>query len=531
MGGVPFKSTGCNTCRRRKVKCDETKPECLRCVKNGHVCTGYERNRVFIHKSSDTMEDNPQKPIQRSKAVAYNSGARRPTQLEPEIPRLNVNTEVRSQLLQSFIDWYSPPSQYLAGDSKRHILEILPDLSRGSQLLDKAITSLSSAFLAKQNKDDHLLQYSTRLYGNAIRMLHGQINSGNILGMDVLYTTVIFQIYELINCSPPGFMAWIAHVQGSNAVIGQCAERKDESIAEQLFHRQLKYVTLCDAIGKRKAPAFLSSPAWQTGSSQGTGKSEPIDELIDKLAECTVLMERVDHYVQCNGHGIIHNRQTGEQLLSSCLSLERRLHETCISMQRKLGGPSTLPPNTPILQGFRSSLFTDIFSDHLQFPSLTCAEAHQTYWTTLVLLYPLIDQLLGILGQPGDAYTLAKSYSPSSDQTDCGTTPDSESAADFTALTEHYADEVCRTVLYCIQPEMKTMGAQMMLAPLSQAAQFYNVQEIIPKHQWCQSVFMASSHLGLGIGPLLKDMVWPKYRISQRQKSSSSGVESPETGS
>ena len=39
-------------------------------------------------------------------------------------------------------------------------------------------------------------------------------------------------------------MAWIAHVQGSNAVIGQCAERKDESIAEKLFHRQLKYVTV-----------------------------------------------------------------------------------------------------------------------------------------------------------------------------------------------------------------------------------------------------------------------------------------------
>lgn len=239
-------------------------------------------------------------------------------------------------------------------------------------------------------------------------------------------------------------------------------------------------------------------------------------------------MERVDHYVQSNGHGIIQNRQTGEQLLSACLSLEGKLHDTCISMQRKLGGPSTLPPNVAFLQGFRGSLLTDIFSGHLQFPSLPCAEAHQTYWTTLVLLYPLIDQLLSILGQPGDAYTLAKSYSPVSDQTDTETTPGSETAADFTALTEHYADEVCRTVLYCIQPEMKTMGAQLMLAPLSQAAQFYNVQEIIPKHQWCQSVFMALSDLGLGIGPLLKDMVWPKYRISQSQMSSSPGGESPE---
>lgn len=34
--------TGCGTCRRRKKKCDETKPVCLNCEKNNVVCAGYE---------------------------------------------------------------------------------------------------------------------------------------------------------------------------------------------------------------------------------------------------------------------------------------------------------------------------------------------------------------------------------------------------------------------------------------------------------------------------------------------------------
>lgn len=34
--------TGCGTCRRRKKKCDETKPNCLNCEKNNVVCDGYE---------------------------------------------------------------------------------------------------------------------------------------------------------------------------------------------------------------------------------------------------------------------------------------------------------------------------------------------------------------------------------------------------------------------------------------------------------------------------------------------------------
>ncbi|KXT04110.1 hypothetical protein AC578_4961 [Pseudocercospora eumusae] len=34
--------TGCGTCRRRKKKCDETKPVCQNCEKNNVVCDGYE---------------------------------------------------------------------------------------------------------------------------------------------------------------------------------------------------------------------------------------------------------------------------------------------------------------------------------------------------------------------------------------------------------------------------------------------------------------------------------------------------------
>lgn len=195
-------------------------------------------------------------------------------------------------------------------------------------------------------------------------------------------------------------------------------------------------------------------------------------------------MEQVDYYVQCNGQASIRNRHTGEQLLSSCLALEGKLHETCTAMQKKLGRPSILAFNASFLQGFRGSLSTDIFSHHLQFPSLSCAEAHHNYWATLVLLYPLIDHLLGILGQPENTYTLATSCSTApGEQTDTETTPGSRRTTDITALAEHYADEVSLSVLYCIQPNFKTLGAQMMLTPLSQSAQFYNVQEIIQQHQ------------------------------------------------
>ncbi|KNG87940.1 hypothetical protein ANOM_004345 [Aspergillus nomiae NRRL 13137] len=515
MGGIPFQSTGCNTCRRRKVKCDEAKPECFRCVKNGHFCAGYGRPRVFIHKSSNAMKDGAQKFTRRPKALLDGPRTHQVDQAGPGIPQLNTNVEVRSQLFQSFIDRYLPQSQYICDRTGKNILQTLPDLSGSSLLLDKAVVALSTAFLAKQNQDRHLLQSSTEIYGDAIRMLHGKISSGRTLGNDILYTTIIFQIYELINCSPPGFGAWIAHVQGSSAIINHCSGPGDETAASRLFRRQLKFVTLCDAIGKRKAPDLYNP--WQDSSLQDTDSPEPIDELIDRLADCSVLMEQVDSLLLegAEGHDQIQN--TGRELLFSCFSLEETLHRICCMTQKELGKPSVSPAHMTCRKDFRSSLFTELLPVPFHFPSLTCAEAHLIYWTALVLLYPLIDQLLEVLELSADHVSLANCYSTFGEDANSRVTPNSEITADFTTLAEHYADQVCRSVIYCLQPDLKTLGAQLLLAPLSQSAQFYSVHEFAEKYRWCQGVFVLLPQLGLGIGYFLKDMVWPKYRFSQRR--------------
>ncbi|EHK41151.1 hypothetical protein TRIATDRAFT_249561 [Trichoderma atroviride IMI 206040] len=48
MVGVPGKYKGCETCRRRRVKCSNERPFCQNCISSGRTCEGYERERVFI---------------------------------------------------------------------------------------------------------------------------------------------------------------------------------------------------------------------------------------------------------------------------------------------------------------------------------------------------------------------------------------------------------------------------------------------------------------------------------------------------
>jgi len=41
--------TGCATCRKRRVKCDEAKPTCARCKAANFICTGYEPQRHAVN--------------------------------------------------------------------------------------------------------------------------------------------------------------------------------------------------------------------------------------------------------------------------------------------------------------------------------------------------------------------------------------------------------------------------------------------------------------------------------------------------
>src|SRR3954470_12179261 len=57
----PKVRTGCVTCKVRRVKCDESKPFCLKCTKSGRRCDGYVplKTWVFEVKTRDESSTSP----------------------------------------------------------------------------------------------------------------------------------------------------------------------------------------------------------------------------------------------------------------------------------------------------------------------------------------------------------------------------------------------------------------------------------------------------------------------------------------
>jgi hypothetical protein len=122
-----------------------------------------------------------------------------PVKVDPDIPRFNVNIQVRTQVVANFIDMYAPSALVwdAKSESSMHLQDTFPIFIGRSPVLDKAVTALSSAFLAKRNQDHRLLSYSTRLYGESLQIVHQRIQTGRNCSQDFLFATVIFQLYEV----------------------------------------------------------------------------------------------------------------------------------------------------------------------------------------------------------------------------------------------------------------------------------------------------------------------------------------------
>ncbi|KAI0977255.1 hypothetical protein F4678DRAFT_7690 [Xylaria arbuscula] len=86
--------TGCLTCKRRKVKCDEAKPACARCLRSGHRCAGYEEAGVSASARRRDAEGS-------NNGSSSNGGGNRCTALLRPKPIQNL---VRASLTPAYLE-------------------------------------------------------------------------------------------------------------------------------------------------------------------------------------------------------------------------------------------------------------------------------------------------------------------------------------------------------------------------------------------------------------------------------------------
>ncbi|CZT51872.1 uncharacterized protein RSE6_13084 [Rhynchosporium secalis] len=112
----PKVKTGCQTCKIRRVKCDETKPSCIRCVRFGHICDGYsnkssskpasnKNSRPLVPKSpsqTPTTLSGLSTDFSESPSPVASSSATSPIKIYPSPARLLFKTPYEYHAFQTF---------------------------------------------------------------------------------------------------------------------------------------------------------------------------------------------------------------------------------------------------------------------------------------------------------------------------------------------------------------------------------------------------------------------------------------------
>ncbi|OJJ85790.1 Zn(II)2Cys6 transcription factor [Aspergillus glaucus CBS 516.65] len=157
--------TGCVTCRRRKKKCDETKPACLNCQKNAVVCEGYPPKEIW-KSGRQKLED----------AARVHSNSFIPRGLPILID--GVETEIDRRFLDHFVFGFSRVLT-LINDDSNPFKEILLPMATQHRGLMHSLMCLAGSHLSVLDPEPMLKERKYYHFHRAIRDLKDNITASS----------------------------------------------------------------------------------------------------------------------------------------------------------------------------------------------------------------------------------------------------------------------------------------------------------------------------------------------------------------
>ncbi|KAH7184779.1 uncharacterized protein B0J16DRAFT_340450 [Fusarium flagelliforme] len=163
---APRRRTGCQTCRKRRIKCDETRPSCTKCVQAGWKCDGYPSEiAVQVKLSSRSVSLQPSaKPLLSIKSYS--------------IPFKVPGSQRDRQLLHYFcVQGSSDISGFIASDFwSRVVLQESHQDSAVRQAL-VAMSSLHLDYVTSDSAEGQTASVETLThYGKAIRTIRKRLS-------------------------------------------------------------------------------------------------------------------------------------------------------------------------------------------------------------------------------------------------------------------------------------------------------------------------------------------------------------------
>ncbi|KAI1378375.1 hypothetical protein F4677DRAFT_393327 [Hypoxylon crocopeplum] len=493
MVGVPGKYKGCNTCRARRVACDNGRPFCKKCTDYGRECGGYERETVFIvgtpeHKGR--CSSHPPRTQQGSKKAKSN-----------EVGQAEKLQFIATEPWQpAWLDVVSLSST--AGSHRVRFVALQTDLcsavrpGSGSSQGDDATLSLRS-----YRALDATPTYGQEGFGLQSRCLVHLPRRGSNR--------------QLAGSSSEGLCLFL-YEQNSSAAYTAEAPWKDstamadrirepgpaayQSFPEHHFFARIYRPSAIWAALLNRQPTFLCSPEWTVVPWERHPRT-PFDDLLDIVVLLPSIFARADRITPLEAGA--SRRLKAKDLLSNCVNIERQF-DIWYSMvhQRVDESGSPLYWVTDATSTRAHMPFSDAFS----FPSPLMGLVHVYYWAVLISFHQCIYALLDIIFE-------SESSSSSSPAVLAEIPPGIDLQKYQPAQTRLLAANVCRSLDFTLQT---TGQPDLLAAPLWVVSEYYNgigrFGDGQPERLWCAGFKGRMEIKGSEMSSWLQEKKWVETR-------------------
>ncbi|KAL7786967.1 hypothetical protein V8C37DRAFT_285548 [Trichoderma ceciliae] len=284
MVNVAGRSRGCATCRKRRVKCDQSLPECLRCLNMSLQCPGARIDAFFVHAvaPSASLRDSSVALTAVKSKSPHNSVIHLSPLPGPQPSRAGAFDQL---FVSHFIDCFLgsvKPSFSVMGGTPRIWLHELPGFLASPypspvQCSIRAASMLSYGTIVG---DASIKTEACRWYMRALQSLRLLLSheASSSPESAVCAAVMLIHFETSAGTSPK---AWLKHVKGAASLLeAQGPERCRSGFMHQIFSH-LRLQTFVAAMAENELHPF-ASPQWMTIPFQNHPKLI-FDRLVDIL--------------------------------------------------------------------------------------------------------------------------------------------------------------------------------------------------------------------------------------------------------
>ncbi|USP80340.1 uncharacterized protein yc1106_07614 [Curvularia clavata] len=399
MVGIPGRSKGCVTCRKRKKGCDQVQPECGQCKERGIKCGGYDSDRIFIYQNGGsnrpvpkeaqyaTTKTSPNQPSRQNWQMAYKPAfalQRRDPLLTPvniELPNGLAKSAYTEKTIAAFLEMYSPAGTAHAQNVyAKELATLLPLLNLRDEALQAATLAVGITQLGITTENKALTRQGRVLYGKALKETALALrNPSRANSEPLLAVPRVMALFDMLFGAEPNSYnqakSWLSHAEGELAMIlsrGPEAFASDET-THALFTNARSRL-LWPAIRDRK-PTILNTEEWMTLPWKGRTKTSE-DLLMDIFCGIPELLEATDR-LQYDPMDDLERETLRAYALSKCWTLHSLLADW--TQANTMCTPEITDPSTKVT-----------------FPDIDNACITVRYWLVALFLYSSFDIASGV---------------------------------------------------------------------------------------------------------------------------------------